>query len=112
LHTPNEFAAVLRRRGLIRGVCLELLATDNTLGIARLGLIVPKRLARQAVQRNRIKRQAREAFRRVASKLPARDFVVRLHKPLPGAAESDLKARLRTEIDALFARQLCPPTEQ
>lgn len=45
-------------------------------GMARLGLVVPKRLARTAVMRNAIKRQGREAFRLLARSLPPCDIVV------------------------------------
>src|SRR5262249_2233430 len=50
---------------------------------ARLGLVIPKRWARRAVERNLVKRQLREAFRQLAATLPAEDFVFRLVRPLP-----------------------------
>ena len=42
----------------------------------RLGIVVPKKNFRRAVDRNRLKRLTRESFRRVAGQLPAHDFLV------------------------------------
>ena len=45
---------------------------------ARLGLVVGKKLLKNAVDRNRVKRVIREQFRRICRDLPAYDLVVRL----------------------------------
>lgn len=73
--------------------------------MARLGLIVPKRLASTAVERNAIKRQGREAFRLLAGSLPPCDVVVTYadrgqtsRVPLTG------RAVWRREIETLLAR--------
>lgn len=52
-----------------------ILATPNTLGRARIGLIFSKKNLRLAVQRNRVKRLVRETFRQQPD-LPAMDIVV------------------------------------
>ncbi|KAA1174149.1 ribonuclease P protein component [Marinobacter salinexigens] len=52
-----------------------ILATPNSLGHARVGLIFSKKNLRLAVQRNRIKRQVRESFRQQTD-LPNLDVVV------------------------------------
>jgi ribonuclease P protein component len=73
---------------------------------ARLGLIVPKRLARRAVLRNLLKRLAREAFRQASGPLPAVDMVLRLVKPpLPAARRVDqaMRQSWRQSIDELLA---------
>lgn len=73
---------------------------------ARLGLIVPKRLAKQAVLRNLIKRLAREAFRNVSGSLPPADLVLRLAKPpLPAGQRAGAEQRCswRKSIDELLA---------
>jgi len=51
-------------------------ARRNTVGHARLGLAIPKRMARRAVTRNRLKRIIRESFRVRQQWLPACDFVL------------------------------------
>ena len=75
-------------------------------GVARLGCIVPKRLARAASLRNAIKRQGREAFRLMAVELPACDLVLRLKRPLVDIRAADKSRRVlwRLEIEALLKR--------
>jgi ribonuclease P protein component len=52
-----------------------ILATPNTFGHARVGLIFSKKNLKLAVQRNRVKRLVRETFRHQEN-LPALDIVV------------------------------------
>jgi ribonuclease P protein component len=52
-----------------------ILATPNSLGYARVGLIFSKKNLKLAVQRNRIKRQVRETFRH-NQHLPPLDIIV------------------------------------
>lgn len=74
--------------------------------VARLGLIVPKRLARAASLRNAIKRQGREAFRLMAGAIPGYEMVLRLARPVAGvkATDSAQKKLWRAEIEMLFGR--------
>lgn len=53
-----------------------ILARPNDVGVARLGLIIPKKHVRKASQRNQIKRIARETFRKEQHKLPPIDAIV------------------------------------
>ena len=86
LHRPEEFSAVMAARRVVRGTCFDLhFCPANAASRARIGLIVPKRLARAAVLRNAIKRQGREAFRQLASAIPPCDLVLRLKRPVSGA---------------------------
>lgn len=79
----------------------------------RLGLVVPKRMARRSVTRVLIKRQARELWRLHAQALeqagwlsdqrPVVDWVVRLKAPwpksdFPSAASDALREAVRTEL--------------
>ncbi|WP_366949859.1 ribonuclease P protein component, partial [Immundisolibacter sp.] len=63
LLAPAQFQAVFRhgRRRRVGGI--ELITLPNDVGFARLGLVVPKRSVRGAVQRHTLRRWAREAFR-------------------------------------------------
>ncbi|MEE3170965.1 MAG: ribonuclease P protein component [Pseudomonadota bacterium] len=77
------------------------LATPNTLGHARIGLIFSRKNLKLAVQRNRVKRQIRESFRHQTD-LPALDIVVlgrqglaALGNPAIRASVDDLWRRLR-----------------
>lgn len=97
----KEFSEVFSARRVCRGGNLFLLHfRENGLGRPRLGLVIPKKQARNAVLRNAIKRQAREAFRLKRADLPALDLVLRLTRPV-SAME---KKRWRAEIEALFGQ--------
>lgn len=77
----------------------------------RLGLVVPKRLARRAVTRNLIKRQARAAWCEHGGKLPPGDWVVRLRAPIareqfPSATSEALRRLLVAELRVLFQSAL------
>jgi ribonuclease P protein component len=113
LHRPGEFAAVMASRTRVAAGCFELryrlrqpgdvaLSADR----ARLGLIIPKRLAKRAVLRNLLKRLAREAFRNANPGLPPMDMVLRLAKPaLAVGGQLDRPQRLswRKTLDELLA---------
>lgn len=113
LHRPAEFAAVMASRLRASGGCFELRYCPRPVpaagagpGQARLGLIIPKRLAKRAVLRNLLKRLAREAFRQAKSGLPASDFVLRLARPPMAkgrAVDADLRREWRKSVDDLLA---------
>jgi len=69
-------------------------------------LVLPKRIAKQAVTRNLIRRQAREAFRHNASVLPALDVVLRLTRSLNELklGRAAQKKKYRAEIEALLQK--------
>ena len=74
---PKEFENVLRKREvLINASPLQVLAVSNSLDMPRLGLVIGKRVAPRAVDRNRVRRLVRESFRLHAAGLPALDVVV------------------------------------
>ena len=66
---------------------------------SRLGLAIPKKKARRAIDRNRIKRLIRENFRKT-SVLPISDVVVKLNR----AIGSQTRGRLR-EKERVFIRK-------
>jgi ribonuclease P protein component len=111
LHQPNEFAAVMASSLRLRGGVFELRYRRNENAEvqgtgARLGLVIPKRLARRAVLRNQIKRLAREAFRQALPTLPAVDIVLRLIKPpllTLAKVDRELRHAWRRDIDSLLA---------
>jgi ribonuclease P protein component len=113
LHRPEEFAAVMASRLRVSAGCFELrylkrleAPSGPMAGQARLGLIVPKRLAKRAVLRNLIKRLAREAFRGASPVLPPVDVVLRVVRPplQPGReVDSSLRRSWRRSIDEALA---------
>ena len=77
-----------------------LLARENTVGYPRLGMIVAKRNAKRAVDRNTVKRIIRESFRMNKAALSANDYVVILKRPVGTVARD----RLRQQLTGLWER--------
>jgi ribonuclease P protein component len=97
-------------RHVVRGEFFDLhYCATGTDQAARLGLMVPKRLARAASLRNAIKRQGREVFRSMAMGILPCDLVLRLKRALKGVSARDVGRRKawRTELESLL-RQLPP----
>lgn len=93
---PAEFEQVFGENERARTDALLVMARPNTLGHARLGMVIAKRLLPRAVDRNRVKRCVRETFRLQRRHLPACDFVVRLlGKPAAGDEASGLAGTMR-----------------
>lgn len=76
------------------------LAADNNLGFARLGLAISRKMARRAVTRNRIKRVIRDSFRCQRQALPSMDIVV-VGKPGTGKITN---AELRSVLERHWER--------
>jgi ribonuclease P protein component len=65
-----------------RGARFSLYGRPNATGLARIALVVPKKLVPRAVDRNRIRRIARETIRQRQEHLVGLDLVVRLVQPI------------------------------
>ena len=63
LLTPTDFKHVFARPQRFSYQSITLLARENKLNHARLGLAISKKQLRRAVDRNRVKRLIRESFR-------------------------------------------------
>ncbi len=100
----DEFSSVFRLRLAYRTENFVLYARPNTLGHARLGVVVAKRLAPRAVTRNLVKRIAREIFRK--AELKGVDCIVRLSQPLAKRPQPASTRALRTLVGAELARLL------
>ncbi|MCB5189044.1 ribonuclease P protein component [Methylobacillus caricis] len=76
----DEFSSVFNFRKRVSGRYIVLHYQPNNLGHARLGLIVGKKVARRAVDRNYMKRVLRELFRVRQDQLQGLDIVARPQK--------------------------------
>lgn len=101
----DEFSSVFRLRPVKRTEHFVLYQHANSLGHARLGVVVAKRLAQRAVTRNMIKRMARELFRR--SEIAAADYIIRLSSSLmsrqQSASTKTRKIALADELQTLLS---------
>ena len=101
----KDYSEVFAARKVLRGTRFALHYRPNGLPGARLGLVIPKKQARDAVLRNAIKRQTRELFRRRRTDLPPMDLILRLAQPMDRPKrilDGPARAGWRTEIAALF----------
>ncbi len=97
---PAEFKHVFDDPVRISRNGIVVLARQNTLGYARLGLAISKRHVRRAHERNRLKRLARESFRQHAIRACPLDCVVLSR---PGVERLD-NAELRAALDQAWQR--------
>lgn len=105
LHLPSDFSAVLSTKRVIRGTQFDLHIKLTEVGsLTRLGLVVPKKLAKAASLRNAIKRQGREAFRLYPLRASSFDLVLRLCRPVKGVRANDKiqKMKWRLDIESLL----------
>ena len=110
---PVQFEQVFAENERARTDTLLVMARPNTLGQARLGMVIAKRVLPHAVDRNRIKRCVRETFRFQRQDLPACDFVVRLlGKPEAGNEARDLARTLRRAAQRAMHKWPVNPTSE
>lgn len=115
----RQFAAVFDSpTGKAPGKCVLLLARDNGLDHPRLGLVIGKKCAKLAVERNRLKRLIRESFRLHQEMLAGLDIVVVARKGLGDLDNPELHPqfvklwkRLARSRQSPQARPEHPPTD-
>ncbi|KAE8176090.1 MULTISPECIES: ribonuclease P protein component [Photobacterium] len=100
LLTPEHYKTVFQQAHRAGSPHLTILARSNELDHPRLGLAVPKKQIKTAVDRNRFKRVVRESFRLKQHQLPACDFVVIAKKSANGLSNEELF----TLLDKLWHR--------
>ncbi len=96
----DEFSSVFNFRKRITAKFLAVHYQPNSLGHARLGLVVGKKIAKRAVHRNYMRRVLREFFRTQQHKISAVDLVVRVQKKF----EKQDFVHIKQEFDGLIAK--------
>ena len=108
LLTPGNFQQVFEQPLRAGSPQLTILARPNALEHPRLGLAIPKKHLKLAVDRNRIKRVIRENFRQKQHQLPALDFVVIAKGgigKLDNAALNQLTNKLWKKVSRRYSEQ-------
>jgi len=95
LLTAENYKNVFAKAERFGNRSFTVLARENGLDHARLGLAISKKCAKRAVDRNRIKRIFRESFRLNQHKLPSVDIIA-MSKP---SAKSLDSVEIRKQID-------------
>lgn len=106
LTRSRDFDSVYRngRSVSTRFLTLYWFGRDESVGAPRLGFAVPREVG-NAVVRNRIKRQLREILDERMSRVPAtNDYVVRVRRGLPEAAETNGHAWLAERVDEVLGK--------
>jgi ribonuclease P protein component len=106
LSRSRDFDAVYRQGRSVstRFLTLYWFHREEAVGEPRLGLAVPREVG-NAVARNRIKRQLRELFRARLERVPqGNDYVLRVRKGLPEAAEANGFDWLAERLDEVLGK--------
>ena len=94
LLTPSAFSFVFEQAIPAVSPTITILARKNDLGKPRLGITVPKKKVKLAVNRNRIKRCVRESFRLKAHNIPNVDIIVIAKHGINDLSNSELFEQL------------------
>lgn len=96
----DDFSSVFNFRCAVRGNTLRIHGKPNGLPHARLGLVIGRKLAKQAVRRNYMKRVIRESFRQQQETLAGLDIVVWPRE----AFARDQYVQVVSELQRLFGK--------
>jgi ribonuclease P protein component len=100
----DDFSSVFNLRKRIASQHLVLRYRLNEANMPRLGLIVSKKTAKLAVQRNYMRRVLRELFRLNQHNLPALDLVIQVQKPFEKPEFMLIKQEFETLLLKLSAK--------
>ena len=108
LRTSEEISEVLKQRpksSLHFSFHEKTIQAPESLDLSRLGLAIPKKMAKRAVDRNRIKRLIREVFRQ-ADLSPSKKLVLKLKSPVGRGVKGKLRNAeyqlIKKEVNQFF----------
>ncbi|MCA3182375.1 MULTISPECIES: ribonuclease P protein component [unclassified Cupriavidus] len=114
LTKTDEFSSVFALRPRRRSTHFVLYVRPNGQSQARLGIVVGKKFAPRAAERNLVKRMVRELFRSRQAQFAGRDILLRLQAKFPRAdfaSRSAIRRACQAEVGGLLdvaARPLPP----
>lgn len=102
----RDFARVLEKGDRIKGSKFSLYVLDEADGVLRAGVIIPKKLARRAVQRNYLKRLIYAVFLQKAQKRgdTGTMAVVRLISDISSKKRKELFGEIKAELESLLKK--------
>ena len=96
LLTSRDYDRVFKNPIRVSAPGLSILAVkNNDLENPRLGMVIPKKVLKRAVWRNRVKRLVRESFRLSQHTLPQADLVVMAKPKIGEISNADLSSSLK-----------------
>ena len=102
---PADFAALRENSQRVSTRHFTAQYRHAALSSARLGMAVSRKVSKNAVERNRIRRQIRESFRLRRAQLPSVDLLVIARV----SAAAQPNPVLRQELDLLWQRLIAAP---
>lgn len=104
LRRRKDFAKVFSGGIRLGARVVTIIVRSNGMNHPRLGLAVPRRVARRAVARNRLKRQIRESYRHHAEHLGGLDVVVLANKGAEKVASKSFRKVLAKQWERAMRR--------
>ena len=102
LQNASQYARVFDQAIKSSSEFFTILSRENAVGQPRLGIVVAKRHAKRAIDRNTIKRIIRESFRQTKSSLPTQDYIVILKRPIKSIKKTKFKQTLKLQVETLW----------
>ncbi len=94
LLTPKQYSNVFEQAIPAVSSHITILARKNNVSNPRVGMTIPKKKVKLAVNRNRIKRCIRESFRQSAHRLPNVDIIVIAKHGINDLSNNDITQEL------------------